>query len=128
MPVVQRSECLPYSPAQLYDLVLDVEAYPQFVPWCCASHVFAQTDTMQQASLTIAKGPMRHTLITRNDCLRHQSISMCLVSGPLRHLSGAWTFTAIEGGTRVCLDVDFAFSMPLMAPLMVGDWSTTKGF
>lgn len=118
MPVVHHSEYLPYSPAQLYDLVRDVEAYPDFVPWCSASHVFAQNETMQKASLTIAKGPMRHTLITQNACQRHQAISMRLVSGPLRHLSGTWAFVAVEGGTQVTLDLDFAFSLPLMATLM----------
>lgn len=118
MPKIHQQKCLPFEASVLYDLVLDVSSYPEFLPWCKRAQVHCQDATMQEATLVIAKGPMRHRLTTHNVCIPNQKISMYLLSGPLQHLSGAWNFEPVGGGTRVTLSLDFDFDLPIFRHMM----------
>lgn len=120
MPQVHQQKVLPYAPVVLYDLVRDVRSYPDFLPWCGGAILHEQSDTMQQATLVIAKGLLRHKFTTHNVCVPHQSIKMYLVSGPLRHLTGSWRFEPDGQGTCVTLTLDFDFDIPVFSGAMNG--------
>jgi len=105
---IHRSALVPYSAAQMYDLVAAVGAYPQFLPWCRSATVHEVTDASMEATLEIAKGPLRKRFRTRNLLAPHRHIEIGLVEGPFRHLQGRWTFEELgDAGTRVSLDMDF---------------------
>lgn len=117
---IQRSAHVPYSAELMFDLVNDVDRYPEFLPHCRSAGVVEQGDGKVRATVELAKGALRKSFTTENRLLPPNRIEMRLVDGPFRRLHGAWTFTEQEGGgTRVALDLEFEFANRLMA-LAVG--------
>ena len=110
MKVVERSSTVPYTARQMYDLVSDVERYPQFLPGCTAAHVEPAAPGEVLASISIARGVLRTEFTTRNASKPGEEILMRLVRGPFRRLTGHWRFAPLpEGGSRVSFRVDFEF-------------------
>jgi ribosome-associated toxin RatA of RatAB toxin-antitoxin module len=108
MPRVQRSTLLPYSPEQMFALVDDVAAYPEFVPWCIGAEVLSSSDQQTVAALTLGKGPITERFVTRNTLHHPDRIQLDLVEGPFRSLHGTWRFTRLgDAGCKVELDVEF---------------------
>jgi len=111
MREVKRSALIAESPARMYQLVNDIEHYPDFVPWCTAARVESRTDSEVTATLTIKRGPLRAEFTTRNLLEPDKRVLMQFVSGPFRVLEGIWTFTPLgELGCRVELEMRFEFS------------------
>ena len=114
MPVIQRSALVPHPPEAMFDLVADIERYPEFLPWCRAARTLERTDASQVASVSVAKrlpGIGTPEFTTRNRLERPGRIDMDLVDGPFRHLRGTWRFVpAGAGGCRAELEIDFEFA------------------
>ncbi len=110
MRVVDRNAMVPYSPQQMYALVDDVEAYPEFLPWCAGARLLDKSDTELRASLQIGYSGLNSTFTTRNELLPPACMTMELVDGPFKQLFGRWEFTPLgEEGCEVHLRVEFAF-------------------
>ena len=120
MSIVNKSAQVPYSAEKMYELVNQVERYPDFLPWCATAEVFEKTDTLMIATLAIAKGPFREKFTTRNTLTPHRQIHLNLVEGPFKRLEGDWRFTpeGSQGGSRVSLDLHFEFGSGLAARLI----------
>ncbi len=112
---IQRSALLPYPAQALYDLVNDVERYPEFLPWCASSQVIEASDTHMVASLEVAKAGLSQRFTTRNVLVPGQSIELNLEDGPFEHLHGQWTFKALgEKACKISLDLTFDYAGPLV--------------
>lgn len=108
MPRVERSALVPYSCEQMFDVVLDVEAYPSFLPWCSGARVLEYTGDVQVGELELSRAGMTQRFATRNRLVHPSSISLELVSGPFRKLSGEWRFVALgDAGCKVELTLTF---------------------
>ena len=92
MRKVSRSALVPYSAAQMYALVKDVEAYPSFLPWCNDAEVHIRDEDFIEASLELHRGRISKTFRTRNALQENESLGIDLVGGPFQHMSGGWTF------------------------------------
>ena len=115
MPMIHKTAIVPYTPAQMYDLVNDIASYPEFVPWCAESHVLTCTEEAITATLVFARGSMKKAFTTKNQLQKDTRIEMGLLDGPFKHLRGVWCFEALaEGHCRVTLDLDFEFSTRLL--------------
>ncbi len=111
MTHVQRSALLPYSIAQMYELVNDVDSYPEFIPWCINSKVHSEEEHEKQATMYFASKGIKASVTTRNELVKNKEIIMHLVEGPFKHLIGSWKFTTIDNSAcRVELDMCFSFS------------------
>jgi ribosome-associated toxin RatA of RatAB toxin-antitoxin module len=109
MREVRRSALLPYTPAQMYALVTDVERYPDFLPWCTAATIIADEGEEVTVTLGLASGFARASFTTRNRLVPERTVTMSLLEGPFDFLEGRWDFTPIsEAGTRAELSVRFA--------------------
>jgi ribosome-associated toxin RatA of RatAB toxin-antitoxin module len=117
MTTITRNSLVSYTPDQMYALVNDIEAYPNFLPWCHGSKIISQTETEISASLDLAKGGIHHKFSTRNKLLPGKSIAISLIDGPFQHLEGHWQFAMIgdNQGCRIQLDMDFEFSNRLIS-------------
>lgn len=117
---VNKSALVPYPARQMYDLVNDVERYPEFLPWCRGAQVLSQSDSEMRARLDLARGGLHKTFTTRNVLEPGQSITMTLENGPFRHLEGRWRFADLgTDGSKVSLDMEFEFAGALL-DLMAG--------
>lgn len=111
MPVVERSALVAYSAEQMYQLVDSITSYPEFVPWCVAADELSRGADSVDARLKVSKGPLQNSFTTRNSLQPFEQISMELLDGPFRHLTGCWTFTPLrEDACKITLNLDFEFS------------------
>lgn len=111
MPTIQRSALVSHSAQQMFDLVNDVDSYPEFLPWCSDAATLETGDSHCIARVKMKKGPLSQQFTTRNDLKSGSEIKMSLVEGPFRHLNGHWEFTSIgDRGCRVSFNVDFKFA------------------
>ena len=115
MPEISRSELVPFAPEQMFALVENVEAYPEFLPWCRAAKVLRRTEQGVIATLSVAKGKIQHSFTTENRNRRDREIEMRLVEGPFRSLHGFWRFEPVESGCRIAFNIQFEFANRLIA-------------
>ena len=114
MAEVSRSALLMYSADEMYRLVNDVNAYPEFLPGCVATDIISHSDQLMRASIKVAKAGISQTFTTENVLVENYSIGMNLVDGPFTRLTGGWTFTALDKhACKVSLDLQFEFSSTL---------------
>lgn len=116
MPQINRSALVMFSAQQMFDLVNDVDRYPEFLPGCHGSQVLESSEGQMIARVDVSKAGIRKSFTTVNTLIPGQAIRMQLESGPFRRLTGGWTFTALdEQACKVELSLDFEFSSPLVA-------------
>ncbi len=114
MPTHAEHQVVRYTSEQLFDLVADVGAYPDFLPWCAKAHVRSRTATEVVADLTIGFGPFRESFTSRVALDRPRSIVVRYEHGPFRYLNNTWRFTPDPRGCRVEFFVDFEFRSRLL--------------
>jgi coenzyme Q-binding protein COQ10 len=112
MPKASVKRLIECRKDQLIDLVLDIERYPEFVPFCLDSHIFEKNKegnlTLIIADLTIGKGLFKETY--KSDVkynMEDNSIKVINIGGPLKHLENNWKFIDQDGGTEIFFDIDF---------------------
>lgn len=116
MTTVHRSALVEKPAKQLYQLVIDVESYPEFLPWCSRASIGEQTDELQVASVSIDAKVKEITFTTRNTLTPHSHIGLQLVEGPFRSLSGEWRFSELSPtASKVELDLEFEFASGALA-------------
>jgi ribosome-associated toxin RatA of RatAB toxin-antitoxin module len=112
---VHKNAVMPYSALAMYQLVVDVETYPDFLPWCRDAEVSNATQEGFIARMDIARGPIRKSFTTRTKIQPGQSISMSLVDGPFSHLEGNWHFTPLgDDASKIEFHLEFDFSNRLL--------------
>jgi coenzyme Q-binding protein COQ10 len=119
------SRLLPFTPDQLFQLVGDVEAYPDFVPWIGAMRTWNARPLSEGVSSLDAEASVgfsflkeRFSTRVRRDALNKQ-IDVSLLSGPFRKLVNRWRFIdAGKGCTRVEFDIEFQFKSRLLEGLL----------
>jgi len=123
MPKASVKRLIECKKDQLIDLVLDIEKYPEFVPFCLGSHIYERNkegnQTLIIADLTIGKGPFKDTYksdVKFND--EDSTINVTNIGGPLNHLENNWSFTETIGGTEISFDIDFEIENKFLNVLM----------
>jgi ribosome-associated toxin RatA of RatAB toxin-antitoxin module len=118
MREMTRSALVARSPELVYQLVEDIERYPEFVPGCTEATVLERGERELVARLTVRRGALRTEFTTRNLLEPGRSMHMDLVEGPFRMLEGDWTFTPVgTNGCRIELSLRFQFSNILKSAL-----------
>lgn len=116
MPHHDETRALPYTAQQMYDLVADVESYPQFLPWNSAARIRSRTQRPDgseviEADLVVSFKVFRERFGSRVTLFPQQMrIDTQYLDGPFSHLQSGWEFTdRPEGGCYVRFFVDFEF-------------------
>ncbi len=112
---ISRSALVPYSAREMFDLVADVEAYPDFLPWCADCRVLSRDEDEVVAELHIHYSGLDKRFTTCNRMQPGKMLEMRLREGPFSHLQGFWRFQALgERGSKISLDLDFRFASRLL--------------
>ena len=112
----------------MYELINDIERYPEFVPWCTAARVESRGDKEVVATLNIKRGPLRAEFTTRNLLEPDRRVLMQFVSGPFRVLEGLWTLTPLgDLGCRIELEMRFEFANRVTGTLFEPVFEDTAG-
>ena len=108
---VTRSLILPYSAAEMYFLVDDVDRYHEFLPWCENSVVLKRERKAVTARIEVSFTGLSTAFTTRNSLISDQEITMELVEGPFEDFTGNWRFSSLdEKACRVSLEVRFSLA------------------
>ena len=123
MPKASIKRLIECKKNQLIDLVLDIEKYPEFVPFCLDSHVYEKNKDDNQiliiADLTIGKGPFKDTYKSDVKFNKEDStINVTNIGGPLNHLENKWSFNEKNRGTEISFDIDFEIENKFLNILM----------
>jgi len=125
MPKASVKRLIECRKSDLINLVLDIEKYPQFVPFCYDAKIYESKDEGDLkkivADLTIGKGPFKDTY--KSDVVlnkKEDTIFVKNIEGPLNHLSNNWIFSDKKNGiTEVTFDIDFEIKNKFLNSLMV---------
>ncbi len=112
MPKASVKRLIECNKDQLVDLVLDIEKYPEFVPFCLDAKVYERNNEgdfiLIIADLTIGKGPFKDTYKSDVKFNKKESIiKVTNIGGPLNHLENTWHFKKHQNGTEIFFDIDF---------------------
>jgi len=112
MPKASVRKFIECKKEQLIDLVLDIEKYPEFVPFCVGAKVYKKKEKndllLIVGDLTIGKGPLKDTY--KSDVKynkKEDSIFVTNLNGPLKHLKNTWHFKEVNNVTEVFFEIDF---------------------
>ena len=128
MPNHRDSRNLPYSARQMYDLVADIESYPQFLPWNSAARIRTRTTRPDgaeviAADLVISFKVFRERFGSRVVLWPEQDgvwkIDTEYLDGPFKYMRSGWSFKDCpEGGCHVEFFVDFEFKNAILQRLI----------
>ncbi|CAC9478470.1 hypothetical protein BSPLISOX_1410 [uncultured Gammaproteobacteria bacterium] len=115
MHQISKSAIVAYSCEQMYQLVNQINDYPQFLNWCSSTDILNQTEQEITASVSINKSAFRQTFTTLNTLTPNARIDMQLKDGPFKQLNGAWTFTPLnDNACKISLELEFSFASKLV--------------
>ena len=124
MPKASVKRLIECNKNQLIDLVLDIEKYPEFVPFCLNAHVYEKNHegdlTLIIADLTIGKGPFKDTY--KSDVKfnkKDNTIKVTNIGGPLNHLENTWHFKEYRSETEISFDIDFEIENKFLNIVMI---------
>ncbi|HEY2560378.1 MAG TPA: type II toxin-antitoxin system RatA family toxin [Caldimonas sp.] len=120
MKQVRKSVLLWYSPHEIYRLVVDIERYPEFLPWCERVDIIGRDERTVTARLFLGYAGLRHAFTTHNALVPDESVTIGLIDGPFSLLDGHWRFVplplasapsdAAEAACKIEFEMRYAFS------------------
>jgi ribosome-associated toxin RatA of RatAB toxin-antitoxin module len=115
MPVINKSALVEFKPQEMFNIVDDVNKYPEFLPWCGASSVISRSEDEVKATVEIAHSGIKKSFTTLNRLQPGKIIEVQLIDGPFKHLHGFWRFEPLgDNGCKVTLDMEYEFSSKLL--------------
>ena len=118
MPAIHEVRRLPWSAAQMFDLVADVGRYSEFLPWVVACRVRTDDGHAMVADMLVGFKALREKFTSRVTRSRPGHIAVHYVDGPMRDLANDWGFRDLPGGgCEVDFRVNFSFRNPLFEAL-----------
>ena len=133
MPTHAEKRFLPFTPMQMFDLVLAVEHYPEFLPWCVATRINSKTENDDSgemlADMAIGFKSFRETYTSKVTFEKPTAekpghIHVVDSNGPFKRLITDWRFNQADGGMEVEFDIDFEFRSTMMEKLIGSVFST----
>ncbi len=123
MPSYSEIKVLPYPINTLFELVADIEKYPEFVPWCVGARILSKNGNNLKADLSVGFMGLRE-IFTSNVTLipplnGEAKIDVVLEKGPFSHLENHWHFKSLgETSTEINFQIDFEFHLKLFSKVM----------
>ncbi len=112
---LERSALVHYSAQQMFDVVNDIEAYPQYMEGCVGAKILQRGDDWLEARLELSKAGVSQTFVTRNHLQAPTLMTLSLVDGPFRSLEGAWRFMPLaEDACKVSFSLSFELQNRLL--------------
>lgn len=119
MPSHKETRTLPYTAEQMFDLVIDIEKYPQFLPWCLGARINTRSEHDLEADVIVGYKMFREVFSSRVHMIRPNAIEVEYLKGPMRHLHNKWVFTDLgKGRCEVDFFVDFSLKTKLFEGLV----------
>jgi coenzyme Q-binding protein COQ10 len=118
MPTHAEKRVLPYKPEQMYDLVADIEKYPEFLPWCLAARIRKREGNVVYADLIIGFKMIRERFTSRVTLSPPDRIDVSYTEGPFSYLNNHWIFLPTDDGCLIDFYVDFEFRSKMLQKII----------
>ena len=114
---------IPCKKNQLIEMVLDIEKYPEFVPWCIEGKVYDKNDSTDlitfEGDLKVGKSILNETFSSHVSYHKEtDKIIVTNIGGPLKHLKNEWTFKEVNNATQLEFFIDFELKNPILNAIM----------
>ena len=117
-----------HTPAQIFDLVVDVEQYPNFVPWVIAARVTRRQDSMMWTNMTMGTSFLHKQFTTVASLDRPHRVEVKSYDPIFERFEQIWTFEpAVEGGTNIEQQVDVSFKSHILQALIGASFADRAG-
>lgn len=112
MTTINRAVIVPFTAAQMYAIVNDVQKYPEYVPYCQESEIISKSHDEIRARLHLSRAGIEKSFSTSNRLQKNKMIEITLLDGPFKSLHGYWRFTDLteENSCKVEFDLQFEFA------------------
>ena len=123
MPAASIKKIIPCKKKDLIEMILDIEKYPEFVPWCLDGKIHKKTDRSDilemEADLTVGKKFLNQTYKSHVTYYKDKDkIIVNNIGGPLKHLKNEWTFREVNNSTQLEFFIDFELKNPILNAIM----------
>lgn len=109
---IRREALVPYSAAQMFDLIERVEDYPLFLPWCLRTELIERSGVSVSATVEVGVRDMRVRVTTRNDKRPPEFMAIHLQGGSFRHFYGEWALRALgDAGCHVVFRLQYELAL-----------------
>ena len=108
---------------QLIEMVLDIEKYPEFVPWCIEGKIYDRNDSADlitfNGDLKVGKSILNETFSSHVSYYKEKDkIIVTNLDGPLKHLKNEWKFKEVNNATQLEFFIDFELKNPILNAIM----------
>jgi len=109
MPEHFERRLLPYTSEQLFNLVADIESYPEFLPWCVGTRILKREENVVYADLMVGFKMVREVYTSKVILERPDLIDVEYQKGPFKYLNNHWKFRDEGAGCEIEFFIDFEF-------------------
>ena len=123
MSIASIKKIIPCKKKQLIEMVLDIEKYPEFVPWCIEGKTYDKNESEDliifNGNLKVGKSFLNETFSSQVSYHKEKDkIIVTNLDGPLKHLKNEWTFKEINNATQLEFFIDFELKNPILNSIM----------
>ena len=123
MSTASIKKIIPCKKEQLVEMVLDIEKYPEFVPWCMEGKIYDKNESTDlitfNGDLKVGKSILNETFSSQVSYYKEKDIIIVTnLDGPLKHLKNEWKFKKINNSTQLDFFIDFELKNPLLNGIM----------
>ncbi len=114
MPKHFQKRELPYTDEQIFNLVADIDKYPEFLPWCVDTRIFRQEENLVYADVMVGFKWVREVYTSKVIFNRPHLIDVEYQKGPFKYLINNWKFTKNKDGCEIEFFIDFEFKSRIL--------------
>ena len=123
MSIASIKKIIPCKKKQLIEMVLDIEKYPEFVPWCIEGKTYDKNESEDliifNGDLKVGKSLLSETFTSQVSYYKEKDkIIVTNLDGPLKHLKNEWTFKEVNNATQLEFFIDFELKNPILNAIM----------
>ena len=123
MSSAKIKKIIPCKKKQLIQMVLDIEKYPEFVPWCIEGKIYEKNESDDlvtfNGDLKVGKSILNETFSSHVSYLKEKDkIIVTNLDGPLKHLKNEWIFKEVNNATQLEFFIDFELKNPILNSIM----------
>ena len=119
MHLIKKTAIAFHPQADMFNLVDQIENYPNFLSWCGSTYVIHRDSEITRATIEINFKGIKQSFTTENIKKSDQLMQIRLIDGPFRHLSGIWMFNKLDANScQIELTLEYQFSNVLLETLI----------
>lgn len=121
MPIFQNSRIMPYDGQLIHDIILDIEKYPEFIPWCAQAKLLEKNSDFLLAELFIEFKTLKESYVSKvTELFKNDEyiIKTVAENGIFRHLEASWHIKKLDNCSQVDFFIDFEFKSKILGFVM----------